>query len=115
MVNIILYVNMTQASVTGEEGASNEKNASIRLGCKQICGVFCCFVFVCLFVFSSNSWGRAQPIICGVISGMMILDSIKSKVSSHRKQVSKQNSSMSSASAPAFRILPSLSTCSDIN
>jgi hypothetical protein len=59
--------------------------------------------------------GKAQLIVGGAISGLVVLGSIKEQAEqSHREQVNKQHSSMAFASAPASRFLACVSSCPDI-
>jgi hypothetical protein len=55
--------------------------------------------------------GRAQPIVGGVIPGLLVLGAIRKQA----EQASEQWPSVASASAPASRSLPSLSACLDID
>jgi hypothetical protein len=56
-------VNLTQASVIREEGASGEEISS----CDQ--GVDICSI--------SDHWGSAQPTVCGTIHGLLVLGPIR--------------------------------------
>ena len=49
------------------------------------------------------------PIVGGAISGLVVLGSIRKQA----EQVSKQHPSMASASAPASKFLPCVSSCLD--
>jgi hypothetical protein len=55
--------------------------------------------------------GRAQPIVSGAIPGMMVLGSIRKQAEQGRG--SKPVSSMASASAPASKFLPCVSSYPD--
>ena len=49
----------------------------------------------------------------GAIAGLAVLGSIRKQAEQNREQASKQHASMASASAPASRFWPCLSSCLD--
>ena len=73
-----------------------------------------CFYEIQLWgIFSiSDLWERVQPIVGGATPGLLILNSIRKQAKQALRSKSvKQQPSMASVSAPAFRCLPCLSSC----
>jgi hypothetical protein len=62
---LILCVNLTQARVIREEGASVEE-ISVRCSCKALSSI-------------SDQWGKTQDIVGGAIPGLVVLGSISKK------------------------------------
>jgi hypothetical protein len=79
------------------KGNLNWENISIKPSCRD-------------FSQLGIDWGGPSPLWVGPFPGLVVLGSIRKQA----EQASKQHSSMVSASAPASRFLPCLSSCPDI-
>ena len=63
---------------------------------------------------NSDVWKKAQITVDGDIPGLVVLGSLKKAgCVSYNEQASKEHPSMVSASAPASKFLPCLSSCPD--
>jgi len=85
-------------------GNPTGENASIRLCCRRPCRELPYLVI--------DVGGRAGHVVSGAIPELVGSPRFHMKAS-HEEQASKQHSSMASASAPAFRFLPCVSSCPD--